>query len=191
MTLLILGLLLFLGTHSVRLFADDWRTRTIARIGDQPWRGIYSLLSVAGIALIVLGYGTTRGAPDVWTPPLWLRPATTVLSLLAFYLIAAAFVPRTRARAMLWHPMVAGVKLWAFAHLLSNGRPGDLLLFGAFLAWAIIAFSTCRRRDRASGRTYPPGSLRGDLIAFAIGGALWLAFMLWLHRWVAGVPVVA
>lgn len=189
MTLLVLGLLLFVGPHSVRFFADDWRTRTIARLGERPWRGAYSLVSIAGVALIVWGYGMTRGAPELWSPPPAMQPVTSALTLVSFYLIAAAFTPRTKVRAMVWHPMLAGTKLWAFAHLLSNGRAGDVVLFGAFLAWAVVAFAISRRRDRATGKTYPPGSLRNDTIAFAIGGAAWLIFGFWAHRWVAGVPV--
>lgn len=189
MAILLLGLLLFIGTHSVRFVADDWRTRTIERVGAQPWRGVYSLLSIAGVALIVWGYGMTRASPELWSPPAALRPVTTVLTLVSFYLIAAAFTPRTRVREKIWHPMIAGTKLWAFAHLLSNGRAGDLVLFGVFLAWAVVAFAVNRRRDRAAGKTYPPGSVANDVKALAIGTAVWAVFGFWAHRWMTGVPV--
>ncbi len=189
MSALILGLLLFLGVHSVRLLADDWRTNTITRIGGGPWKGMYSLLSVAGVVLIVWGYGLARAAPELWSPPGWTRPVTSALTFFSFYLIAAAYTPRTRIRAMIGHPMVAGTMLWALAHLLSSSRASDVLLFGGFLVWAAFAFRSLRRRDRAAGKTLPPGTLKGDLTALVIGGAVWVAFGLWVHRWITGVPV--
>ena len=124
MTLLILGLLLFLGTHSVRIFADGWRAARIRAMGLNAWKGVYALVSLFGFVLIVVGFGETRGMPELWTPPFWTRHVTALLVLPAFVLLVAAYVPGTHIKAAVGHPMVAGVKLWAFAHLLSNGRPG-------------------------------------------------------------------
>jgi uncharacterized membrane protein len=118
MTLLILGLILFLGMHSVRVFADDWRSAQIRRVGPQAWKGIYSILSLAGFVLLVWGYGEARSAPAVlWTPPTGLRHLAALLTLVAFVLLAAAYVPGTRIKRAVGHPMVAGTKAWALADL--------------------------------------------------------------------------
>ncbi|HEY5861540.1 MAG TPA: NnrU family protein, partial [Casimicrobiaceae bacterium] len=188
MTLLVAGLVLVLGAHSGRIFADPWRTSMIARIGRNPWRGIYALVSLAGFALIVWGYGQARGNPVVvWSPPAWTRHAASLLVLPAFVLIAAGNIPGTRIRAALGHPMLLGTKLWAFAHLLSNGMLADVVLFGAFLAWAIVDYASARRRDRAAGTVYPPGNSSRDATALAIGTVAWFVFGFWLHGPLIGV----
>jgi uncharacterized membrane protein len=187
-TALVLGLALFLGVHSVRLFADGWRGARVAAMGEGAWKGLYSLVSLAGLALIVWGYGMTRAAPiDLWHPPVWTRHAASLLTLLAFILIAAAYVPRSRIRAMVGHPMVAGVKLWAFAHLLSNGRLADVVLFGAFLAWAVADYASLRRRDRAAGTKRGAGALANDLTSVVAGTVAWFVFALYLHAPLIGV----
>ena len=188
MTLLLAGLVLFLGAHSVRIVADPWRTSMIARIGRNPWRGLYTLVSLAGLALIVWGYGQARLDPVVvWSPPAWTRYATSLLVLPAFVLIVAGNLPGTRIRARLGHPMVLGTKLWAFAHLLSNGTLADIVLFGAFLTWAIVDYSSSRRRDREAGTAYPPGTSSRDATAIAIGTIAWFVFGFWLHGPLIGV----
>lgn len=188
MTVLVIGLALFLGVHSVRLFADDWRSARVAAMGEGAWKGLYSLVSLAGLALIVWGYGMTRTAPvDLWHPPVWTRHAASLLTLLSFILITAAYVPRSRIRALVGHPMVAGVKLWAFAHLLSNGRLGDVVLFGALLAWAVADFASLRRRDRASGTRRGTGALANDLTSVVAGTVAWFVFALYLHVPLIGV----
>lgn len=188
MTVLVIGLALFLGVHSVRLFADDWRSARVTAMGEGAWKGLYSLVSLAGLALIVWGYGMTRTAPvDLWHPPVWTRHAASLLTLLSFILITAAYVPRSRIRALVGHPMVAGVKLWAFAHLLSNGRLGDVVLFGAFLAWAVADFASLRRRDRASGTRRGTGALANDLTSVVAGTVAWFVFALYLHVPLIGV----
>jgi uncharacterized membrane protein len=187
MEALLSGLLLFLGAHSVRIFADGWRSTLIARFGEKRWKGLYSLISLVGLVLIVWGYGLTRAAPEWWSAPLWTRHLATLLTIPSFVLLAAAYVPKNHLKAALGHPMLAGVKLWAFAHLLANGRPGDVLLFGAFLAWAIVAFISVRRRDRAAGTRYAPGTLSGDLLAVAIGLIAWALFAFYGHQWLIGV----
>jgi uncharacterized membrane protein len=188
MTLLLAGLVLFLGAHSVRIVADPWRASMIARIGRNPWRGLYSLVSLAGLALLVWGYGKARLDPVVlWSPPPWTHYATWALVLPAFVLITAGNLPGTRIRARLGHPMVLGTKLWAFAHLLSNGTLADIVLFGAFLAWAIVDYSSARRRDREAGTVYPPGTPARDATAITIGTLAWFVFGFWLHGPLIGV----
>ena len=152
MTILVIGLAIFLGAHSVRIFAEPWRQRQIARMGPGAWKGVFSLVSIAGFVLLVWGYGLARAVPvELWSPPAWTRHLSSLLNLAAFVLLAAAYVPRNRIRAAVGHPMVAGVKLWALAHLLSNGRLADVVLFGAFLAWAVLDYRAARARERASG----------------------------------------
>jgi uncharacterized membrane protein len=188
MTILVLGLIIFLGVHSVRMLANDWRTAQIARIGDGPWKGLYSLASLAGLVLIVWGYGAARASPTLlWNPPDWLRYVTIVLTFVSFILIAAAYVPGTRIKARLGHPMVAGVKTWAFAHLIANGTLAGTILFGGFLLWAMVNFAVSRRRDRDSGVTYPAGTLAGDAIATFVGAIAWVVFAFFLHSWLIGV----
>jgi uncharacterized membrane protein len=187
MTLLILGLILFFAAHSVRIYADAWRSRQIARRGEQVWKGVYALVSLAGLVLLVWGYSAIRAMPELWSPPVWTRHLAALLTLPAFVLLVAAYLPGSRIKAVLGHPMLAGVKLWAFAHLLANGRGADILLFGAFLLWAVVAFVSARRRDRAAGVHPPAGSLRGDLAVTAVGAAAWAAFALWGHAWLIGV----
>lgn len=189
---LVLGLVLFLGVHSVRIVADGWRTRTLARVGEMPWKGVYSLVSAAGLALIVWGYGLARQQPVVlWVPPLGMRHAAALLTLATFVLLAAAYVPRNALKARLHHPMVLGVKVWALAHLLSNGNLADVLLFGSFLLWAVLSFRAARQRDRALGITYRPGTAAGTGVAVAVGAAAWLGFAWWAHAWLIGVAPLA
>ena len=188
MTLLIAGLLVFLGAHSLRIVADPWRARQIARLGPGPWKGLYSLVSLVGFALIVWGYGIARGAPVVvWTPPTWTRHLAALLTLPAFVLLAAAKVPGNQIKAAVGHPMIVGVKVWAFAHLLSNGNLADVVLFGAFLAWAIVDFIAARRRDRVAGTRAAPGSAARSLVAAVAGLVAWGVFAFVLHGPLIGV----
>jgi uncharacterized membrane protein len=188
MTLLLAGLVVFLGAHSVRIFADPWRARTIARIGEGPWKGVYSLVSLAGFALLVWGYGVARGTPVVlWTPPLWTRHLAALLTLPAFILIVAAYVPGNRLKAAVGHPMIAGVKVWALAHLMANGMLADVVLFGAFLVWAVADFAVSRRRDRVAGRSYPAGPVGRDVAVVVVGVVAWAVFAFALHGPLIGV----
>jgi uncharacterized membrane protein len=187
MTLLIIGLIVFIGTHSVRIVADDWRNRQIAGIGENRWKLLVSVVSLAGFVLMVWGYGQTRAGPDLWAAPVWMRHVTALLTIPAFVLVVAAYVPRNHLKAAIGHPMVAGVKLWAFAHLIANTRPADIALFGTFLVWAVIAFIASRRRDRRTRARYPPGELTRDVVAVAIGLAAWAAFAFYGHEWLIGV----
>jgi uncharacterized membrane protein len=190
MTLLILGLLVFLGSHSVRIFAEGWRTARIKSMGEQKWKLAYTIVSLAGFVLIVIGYGQARAAGiALYTPPPWGRAAASLLTLLAFVLLAASKVPGTRIKAAVGHPMVAGVKVWAFAHLLANGNLADVVLFGAFLAWAVVDYLAARRRDRAAGTAYPVGPVSRDVIAVFVGLAAGAVFAMWLHGPLIGVRV--
>ena len=191
MTLLILGLILFLGTHSVRIFADGWRTQTIARLGEKPWKGLYTVVSLVGFALIVWGYGLARQQPVVlWQPPVMMKHLNSLFTLAAFILLAAAYVPRNHFKARLHHPMVLGVKLWAFGHLLATGTLADMVLFGAFLLWAVLDFRAARLRDRAQGTVYPPGTVSGTIIAVVAGAVAWAVFAFWLHAaWIGVAPL--
>jgi len=188
MSYLILGLAIFLAAHSVRIVAEDWRIRQIERLGPNGWKGIYTIVSLIGFGLMVWGYGLTRQSPvDVWMPPLWTRHLAALLTLPAFLLLAAAYVPRNRVKSTLHHPMILGVKIWALSHLVANGRLGDLVLFGAFLLWAVLDFRAARQRDRKLGTQYPGGTLAGDAITVVVGLAAWVAFALYLHAWLIGV----
>jgi uncharacterized membrane protein len=188
MLYLVLGLVLFLGVHSVRIVADGWRTQTRARIGEGPWKGLYSLASAAGLVLIVWGYGLARQQPVVlWLPPVGMRHAAALLTLIAFVLLAAAEVPRNAIKGRLPDPMVLGVKVWALAHLLSNGNLADVVLFGAFLLWAVLSFRAARQRDRAQGTAYPPGTAAGTVATVVVGAVAWAVFALWVHAWLIGV----
>ncbi|MDO8699928.1 MAG: NnrU family protein [Rhodoferax sp.] len=188
MTYLILGLIIFLGVHSVRIVADDWRTRTRARIGEMPWKGLYSVLSVLGFGLILWGFGLARQQPvQLWSPPTGMRHAASLLTLIAFILLTAAYIPRNSIKARVHHPMVLGVKVWALAHLLANGNIAHVLLFGSFLVWAVLNFSAARRRDRVAGTTYPTGTATATLITIVVGTGAWLAFAMWLHGLLIGI----
>ena len=187
MALLAIGLLIFLGVHSIRMAIPEWRERKIDRLGEGPWKGLYSLASLFGFALIIVGFGDAGVQDPIWQPPFFMRHVTALLVLIAFILIAAAYVPGSRIKPALGHPMVLGLKSWAFGHLLSNGQPRDLLLFGAFLVWSVIAYTNMRRRDRAAGVVYPAGTLKGDVIVVAVGVIGWALFAFVLHGLLIGV----
>ncbi|MGB6144970.1 MAG: NnrU family protein [Rhodanobacter sp.] len=192
MLVLILGLVLFLGIHSLRIFADDWRGRQIARMGLMRWKVLYAAVAIAGFVLLCWGFGLARQQPVLlYVPPLWLRPLNALFTLVAFVLFIAARVPRNHFKAKLHHPQVLAVKVWAFGHLLATGMLHDMVLFGAFLLWAVVLFAVSRRRDRREATVYAAGTLQGDVLTVVIGGALWLAFVLWLHLWLIGVSPMA
>lgn len=188
MAYLLAGLLLFLGVHSLRIFADGWRAQQIGRIGPLPWKGLISVLSLAGFALLVWGWGMARQTPVVlWQPPVGMRHAASLLTLLAFVLLAAAYVPGNAIKARFHHPMVLGVKTWALAHLLSNGSVAHVVLFGSFLAWGVLLFIASRRRDRREVTVYAPGRLAPTLVTVVVGVAAWAVFAFKLHGMWIGV----
>jgi uncharacterized membrane protein len=188
MLILIVGLVLFLGVHSLRIVAEDWRTQVVATRGLNAYKGVYSLLSLAGFVLLVWGYGLARQQPVVlWTPPTAMRHVAALLTLVSFIFLAAAYVPRNAIKARLRHPMVLGVKVWAAAHLLANGTLADVLLFGGFLVWAVFSFRAARQRDRAHHLAAGSGTVAATAITVVVGTAAWVAFALWLHGWLIGV----
>lgn len=188
MAILILGLVLFIGVHSIRLVAPSWRDAQVARLGEQPWKGLYSVASLVGIVLIVWGYGIARRTPTVlWAPPAGARHLTALLVLIGFVMIAAAYVPGNRIKHAIGHPMMAGVGVWAVGHLFANGTLNAILLFGAFLLWTAAGVIVLRRRDQAAGVRYPAGTLAGDTKVVIAGLIVWALFAFVLHRWLIGV----
>ena len=188
MLLLVAGLVIFLGVHSARIFAEQWRGAQIAKLGLGAYKGIYSVASAVGLVLIAIGYAQARTVPiALWDPPLWTRHLSALLVLFAFVLLVAAYVPRNRIKAMVGHPMIIGVKIWAAGHLLANGTLADLLLFGGFLAWAVFDFRAARARDRVHGRGASRPTLAGTVATIVVGVGLWAAFAFHLHAWLFGV----
>lgn len=192
MLLLIIGLVLFLGTHSVRIYAESWRNAQIQKRGEQAWQGIFSFISIIGFLCIVWGFGDARTTSHMlWYPPAWTSYLASVLTAVAFVFFVAVYVPGTKIKAKLGHPMILGVKLWAFAHLLANGAVVHIILFGSFLAWAILDFRSSRRRDKAAGTIYIFQSYRRDAIAVVIGLVTWAVFAFYLHGVLIGVKLFA
>src|SRR6202166_178894 len=185
MSLLIVGLVLFLGVHSVAIVAPTLRARTIHALGEGAWKGMYALVSLAGFVLICYGFGLARQAPLIlYSPPIWMRHVTLLLMLPVFPLILAAYLPG-RIKTAAKHPMLAAVKFWAFGHLLANGLLADVVLFGGFLAWAVVDRISLKRRTQTI-RTAPPGRFN-DLIAVVLGLALYALFVGWAHVRLFGV----
>jgi uncharacterized membrane protein len=198
MTWLILGLVLFLGAHSTRIFADGWRTQTMEAWGEKPFKGIIALVSLVGLYGLIVGYSQVRMEPVVlWQPPIATRHISLLLMLFASILLVAAYIPANHFKVRLGHPMVLSVKVWALAHLLANGNLADLLLFGTFLAWSVMNFKSARGRDRAKAEsqallsdesvqpTIPKTS--ATLIAVIVGAGLWALITFVLHAKVVGV----
>lgn len=184
MTLFILGLIIFFATHVFTAAARGPRAALIARLGAMPYRGLYSLVSIAGFALIVIGW-RSADASVLYATPYWTVHIVYLLMLISLILLAAAYLPKGKIAAAAKHPMLAGVKVWAFAHLLVNGEVRSVLLFGAFLAYAVFDRIAAKRR----GAPVPAsGPVANDAIAVAVGAAAWAAIFLWLHPYIAGVP---
>jgi uncharacterized membrane protein len=186
MNLLILGLALFLGVHSVGILAPTWRERMVARLGLMPWRGLYALISLVGFVLMVWGYGQSRLDPvGLYAPPIWTRHLALLLLVPIFPLLLATYLPG-RISATVKHPMLTAVKLWALAHLLANGNLADVVLFGALLAWAVADRVSLKRRTMPPVPSAPAGKAN-DWIALVAGLALYVAFIGGLHLWLIGV----
>ena len=188
MLYLILGLVIFLGVHSVEIFSPTFRSRAVARLGEGPYKGLYSLLAIVGFVLLVWGYGVARQDPVLlYAPPIWVRHLTLLLMLPVFPLLFAAYLPG-RIKTATKHPMLASVKIWAFAHLLANGMLADVLLFGGFLAWAVVDRISVKRRAVVRPVPGPPPGKLNDVIAVVGGLAVYVAFVFGLHTWLIGVP---
>ena len=195
MTQLILGLILFLGAHSVRILADGWRDQTIEAYGEKAFKGVYALVSILGFYLLVVGYGEARlQTVALWNPPIFTKHISMLLMLLSSILLVATYIPRNHFKMRLGHPMVLSVKVWALSHLLANGNLADLVLFGSFLIWAVLNFRSARARDRAQVQN-PDAmedvplkpNLFATLIALFGGMALWALITFVLHVKLVGV----
>lgn len=189
MLLLILGLIVFFGIHSVRIVAPDWRDARIASMGEGPWKGLYSLISLVGLVMIVWGFGIARGETGMlYQPPLWLRHVALALMLLSFISLMVFNLPAGKLKPMLKHPFLVSVKIWAVAHLLANGETAAVLLFLVVLAWAVWdRIAVGRRTETVSA----PGPVKWDIIAIVSGTALYVLFVWKLHEWLIGVSPLA
>jgi uncharacterized membrane protein len=192
MMILALGLVIFLGLHSIRIIAENGRAKAIARLGDGPWKGIYSLLSLVGFVLIVWGFAQARwDAPLLWAPPVWARHVTILLMLFSMILLAAYGFKKSHFAVAVHHPMVWSVALWAVGHLLANSSVADLLLFGGFLVWAGADLFSAYARDRRNAVVYPPPEWTATIGALATGVVLWGLLIGGLHLWLFGVSPLA
>jgi uncharacterized membrane protein len=196
MACLILGLVLFLGAHSVRIFADDWRSKTIEAWGEKAFKGLYAVLSLVGFYALIVGYAEARMNPIViWQPPIATRHISVLLMLFASILMVAAYIPGNHLKLRMGHPMVLSVKVWALAHLLSNGNLADLVLFGTFLVWSVLNFKSARARDRvkAAAETIdeqlqaPKAKWSATLMALVVGTLLWGGITFYLHALFVGI----
>ena len=187
MSLLIIGLIIFLGSHSCRIFAEPWRNHMIDRLGEVKWKGLYTIISLMGLILVVIGYGQARQAPIVlWQPATYLIHIAILLNLVAFIFLAGSSPNNNAIRLKLKHPMILGVKVWALAHLLANGTLVDLILFGSFLLWAVLDFRSARKRP-----IHIPEkaviSTKATITVVVTGIVLWAAFIFGLHQYLIGV----
>jgi uncharacterized membrane protein len=191
MALFLIGLIIFLASHSSRVFAESWRNKMIDQIGEVKWKGLYTIISLLGFIVMVIGYGEARQNTIVlWQPNAFLIYISLALNLVAFIFLAGSSPSNNAIRLKLKHPMILGVKVWALAHLLSNGTLVDLILFGSFLIWAVLDFRSARKRpilvpEKAEIST------KATVIAIASGVILWVVFIFGLHQYLIGVSPLA
>jgi uncharacterized membrane protein len=186
---LIVGLVTFLGIHSIAIFAPAWRDSTIARVGALNWKRLYSIASIVTFLVLVHGCSLARQEPVVlYQPPVWMRHVAMLLMLPAFPLLLAAYFPG-RIKAKVKHPMLAATKTWALAHLLANGMLGDVLLFGGFLVWAVLDRISVGKRPLREVPGAPPSRFN-DAIALVGGLVLYAIFVAWGHRALIGVSLM-
>ena len=188
LAVMILGLVLFIGMHLVTTRREQ-RATLIARLGEGPYKGLYSVVSILGVALIAWGFARYRatGWIDVWYPPAWTRHLAVALIWPAAIFFVAPYSPG-RIKTALKHPMLVGTKLWALAHLIANGDLGSIVLFGSILGWAVIDRISLKRRTDPGSPPIPVGGVRKDVIAVAVGTVLYLALGFLFHPYVVGVP---
>jgi uncharacterized membrane protein len=192
MTILVLGLIIFLGLHSTRIVSEGGREKAIARLGEGAWKGIYSLLSAVGFVLIVWGFAEARwDAPLLWAPPVWMRHVTILLMLFSMILLAAYGFKRSHIAVAVHHPMVWSVAVFGAAHLLANGSAADLLLFGAFLIWALVDLFSSYARDGRNAVAYPSPEWGATIGAIVVGVVLWGVLIGGLHLWLFRVSPLA
>ena len=198
MAWLILGLVLFLGAHSTRIFAENWRQAILERLGEKAYKGVYTLVSLVGFGLMMFGFDQVRwDSPVLWSPPVWAKHGAALLMLVSLVLLACVYSPRNAIKAKLHHPMVLSVKVWALAHLLANPRLADVVLFGAFLLWSVLNFRAARQRDRLAAASLSAGEGSGSLEpevssaatwrAIGIGVVVWAFLLSRGHAWLFGV----
>ena len=188
MTWMLLGLVLFLGAHSLRVFAEGWRSQQIGRLGEKTFKGIYAVVSLLGFVLLCWGYDQARATPTVlWVPPVATRHVAALLMLFASVLLVAAYVPGNHLKTRMRHPMVLSVKVWALAHLLANGNLEDVILFATFLVWAVLCLRAARVRDRAADLAPVVPQMRATLVAVMGGVVLYAVFLFKAHAWLVGV----
>ena len=191
MLFLVLGLLVFLGTHSMRIKGDALREQLIEGVGLERFKTMYAVASLLGFGLLVYGFSIARDTPVVlWTPPSAMKHLAYLLTLVAMVFMAAVYVPRNAIKAKLHHPMVLSVKVWALAHVLANGTLAHLLLFGSMLLWSVLLFKASRARDKRNKVAYPPAHRGATILTLEIGIAMWLVFIGWVHGWLIGVQVM-
>ena len=192
MATLVLGLVIFLGLHSTRISAEPLRAQAIARLGEGPWKGIYSLVSAIGFVLIVWGFAQARyDAPLLWTPPNGARHVTILMMLVSILVLAGYFFKQSHIAVAVHHPMVWSIVVFALAHLIANGSAADVVLFGAFFIWALADLISSYARDRRNGVVYPEPNWGATIGAIVLGLVLWAAIAFWLHFWLFGVSPLA
>lgn len=188
MTLFTLGLVIFFGIHFTQALLPQQRQAAVAKLGANGWKIVYSLISILGFALIIWGYPAAKAAGGwVWYPPVGMRHANSLFTLLAFILLVAAYVPRNHFKAKLGHPMTLSVKVWALGHLLAHGSLAGILLFASFLIWAIVVYKVNRQRDRANNVVTATAALSATLITLVVGLLAWAGFAFWGHLALIGV----
>lgn len=189
MLILIIGLVLFLGIHSISIVNSAWRNKTVERLGLVPWQAIYSVIAIAGFVMIIHGYGSARLDPvTLYTPPSWMSHIAMLLLIVVFPLLLATYLPG-KIQSATKHPMLAATKIWAFAHLLVNGTLADVVLFGGFLAWAVVDRISVKRRSPMPVPGASPSRIN-DAIAIVVGLGIYVGFVLWLHKWLIGVSPI-
>jgi uncharacterized membrane protein len=192
MTILVLGLVIFLGLHSTRIISESGRDRVIARIGEGPWKGVYSLISAIGFVLIVWGFERARhDTPQLWTPPGGARHITMLLMLVALILFASFLFKRSHIAVLTHHPMLWSVLLWSAGHLFANGSAADLVLFGAFFVWSAADLASSYARDRRNGVVYPQPQFAATAGAVVVGLVVYALLIGGLHLWLFGVSPLA
>jgi uncharacterized membrane protein len=193
MLFLVVCLALFLLTHLLKVFAPQFRARMIAKIGEGPFKGLYSLVSLVTLGLVIYAFGQARQETGMlWYPPVWMSHIAVTLMLPAMICLIASLIPAGHIATKTKHPLILSVKIWALAHLLANGETSSILLFASFLAWGVVMRISLKRRERAGEKVIRPFvSGRYDLVAIVGGIVLWGAFILKLHEWLIGVQPIA
>lgn len=189
MWILVAGLIVFLAIHSTKALMPDMRQSVIDARGEGAWKGIYTLISLVGLALIIWGFGVARYENVFfYTAPTWLNHLQLLLMLPVMILLVATELPAGKIKKAIKNPLLVAVKLWAIGHMLVNGDLASYLLFGSLLAWAVMVVINTKRR----GQSFPDETvIKSDIISVVAGVALWLIIAFWLHEWLIGVPVIA